>query len=109
MDQSTRRDFLKDFGFGAAAFPAVVGAGIPSQMASRPGSSGGKTSGPSNIMAIAANPGDGFFAMGTPVALATHLGGQGVFLSLSLGEKGSATARPLLPVGRPLSPLLRPA
>lgn len=45
-------------------------------------------------MAIAAHPGDAFFAMGAPVALATHLGGQGFFLSLSLGEKGSATIPP---------------
>lgn len=40
-------------------------------------------------MAIAAHPGDVFFAMGAPVALATHFGGQGALLSLSLGEKGS--------------------
>lgn len=46
------------------------------------------------VMAIAAHPGDAFFAMGAPVAVATHLGGQGFFLSLSLGEKGSATIPP---------------
>jgi len=40
-------------------------------------------------MAIAAHPGDVFFAMGAPVAVATHFGGQGALLSLSLGEKGS--------------------
>ena len=45
-------------------------------------------------MAIAAHPGDAFFAMGAPVAVQTQLGGQGVFLSLSLGEKGSATIPP---------------
>lgn len=45
-------------------------------------------------MAIAAHPGDAFFAMGAPVAVATHLGGQGFFVSLSLGEKGSATIPP---------------
>lgn len=45
----------------------------------------------SRVMAIAAHPGDAFFAMGAPVASATHLGGQGFFLSLSLGEKGSTT------------------
>jgi LmbE family N-acetylglucosaminyl deacetylase len=44
----------------------------------------------SSVMAIAAHPGDAFFAMGAPVAVATHFGGQGLLLSLSLGEKGSA-------------------
>jgi LmbE family N-acetylglucosaminyl deacetylase len=42
-------------------------------------------------MAIAAHPGDGFFAMGAPVALAAHQGGHGTFLSLSLGSRGSAS------------------
>lgn len=46
------------------------------------------------VMAIAAHPGDAFFAMGAPAAVATHLGGQGFFLSLSLGDKGSATIPP---------------
>jgi LmbE family N-acetylglucosaminyl deacetylase len=45
-------------------------------------------------MAIAAHPGDAFFAMGGAVALQVHLGGQGVFLSLSLGERGSARIAP---------------
>jgi LmbE family N-acetylglucosaminyl deacetylase len=45
-------------------------------------------------MAIAAHPGDAFFAMGAAVALQVHLGGQGVFVSLSLGEKGSARIAP---------------
>jgi LmbE family N-acetylglucosaminyl deacetylase len=45
-------------------------------------------------MAIAAHPGDAFFAMGAAVALQIHLGGQGVFLSLSLGERGSARIAP---------------
>lgn len=58
------------------------------------GNSASAVSRPSNIMAIAAHPGDGFFAMGTAVALQIHLGGQGVFLSLSLGEKGSAAISP---------------
>jgi LmbE family N-acetylglucosaminyl deacetylase len=42
-------------------------------------------------MAIAAHPGDGFFAMGAPVALAAHQGGHGTFLSLSLGSRGSTS------------------
>jgi N-acetylglucosamine malate deacetylase 1 len=46
-------------------------------------------------MAIAAHPGDAFFAMGLPVALHVHLGGRGIFLSLSLGEKGSSTIPPV--------------
>lgn len=65
-------------------------------MPGRPSAGGGEEeiSEPFNIMAISAHPGDGFFAMGNPVALATHLGGKGFFLSLSLGEKGSATIPP---------------
>jgi N-acetylglucosamine malate deacetylase 1 len=42
-----------------------------------------------NVMAIAAHPGDAFFAMGAPVAVAMHLGGQAALLSISLGERGS--------------------
>ncbi len=48
-----------------------------------------------NVMAIAAHPGDAFFAMGGPVAIATHYGGRGYLLSLSPGEKGSAKIPPL--------------
>ncbi|HZY62168.1 MAG TPA: PIG-L family deacetylase [Edaphobacter sp.] len=47
-----------------------------------------------NVMAIAAHPGDAFFAMGAPVAIATHYGGGGSLLSLSLGEKGSTAIPP---------------
>ena len=45
-------------------------------------------------MAIAAHPGDAFFAMGAAVALQVQRGGEGVFLSLSLGERGSARIAP---------------
>ncbi len=45
---------------------------------------------PSNILAIAAHPGDGMFTMGAPVAQHIRNGGTGVFVSLSLGERGSA-------------------
>ncbi|MGH9451579.1 MAG: PIG-L deacetylase family protein [Terriglobia bacterium] len=93
MDSPTRRNFLKDLGFGAAAV-SVPGAQAK-QMPGRP-SSGATPEGASAaaIMAIAAHPGDAFFAMGAPVALQAHLGGQGVFLSLTLGEKGSAVIPP---------------
>lgn len=42
-------------------------------------------------MAIAAHPGDAFFAMGAAVALEVSRGGEGTFFSLSLGERGSAS------------------
>jgi len=42
-------------------------------------------------MAIAAHPGDGMFTMGAALAQQIHEGGKGVFLSLSLGERGSNT------------------
>lgn len=45
-------------------------------------------------MAIAAHPGDALFTMGAAVARQIHDGGTGVFLSLSLGEKGHPTIPP---------------
>jgi len=44
---------------------------------------------PGKIMAIAAHPGDGLFTMGATVAQQIARGGAGVFLSLSLGERGA--------------------
>ena len=48
----------------------------------------------STIMAIAAHPGDGFFTMGATVAQHIRNGGRGVFLSLSLGERGHPSLSP---------------
>lgn len=48
----------------------------------------------STIMAIAAHPGDAVFTMGATVAQHIQNGGRGIFLSLSLGERGH---RSLLP------------
>jgi LmbE family N-acetylglucosaminyl deacetylase len=48
----------------------------------------------STIMAIAAHPGDALFTMGATVAQHIRDGGEGVFLSLSMGEKGSPTISP---------------
>jgi N-acetylglucosamine malate deacetylase 1 len=83
-------------GAGVAALSMgteVLGA---SQLPGQPptGKSGARDKELPNVMAIAAHPGDAFFAMGAPVAVATHAGGQGSFLSLSLGEKGSSTIPP---------------
>jgi LmbE family N-acetylglucosaminyl deacetylase len=96
MDHSTRRSFLKDLSLGTAAFSSAGEQQGPGAMPGRP-SSGGfetKSSAPANAMAIAAHPGDAFFAMGAPAALSVELGGHGVFLSLSLGERGSSTVAP---------------
>jgi LmbE family N-acetylglucosaminyl deacetylase len=41
------------------------------------------------LMAIAAHPGDAVFTMGAAVAQHIASGGKGVFLSLTLGEKGA--------------------
>lgn len=43
----------------------------------------------SKVMAIAAHPGDALFTMGAPVAKSVLDGGAGVFVSLTLGEKGN--------------------
>lgn len=48
----------------------------------------------STILAIAAHPGDAFFTMGAAVAQHITNGGRGVFLSLSLGERGHKTIPP---------------
>jgi N-acetylglucosamine malate deacetylase 1 len=79
---------------GASIAALTVGEDLlkASQMPGRPSTGSGEHSAKvSNIMAIAAHPGDAFFAMGAPVAVTTHFGGQGSLLSLSLGEKGSST------------------
>ena len=96
MPDSTRREVLKQMGAGVAASLLGSQALQASRMPGRP-ASGSASVGDhkaSNIMSIAAHPGDAFFAMGAPVALAVHQGAQGSLLSLSLGEKGSATIPP---------------
>ena len=65
---------------------------LPGQLSN--GAPGTRGRAAASVMAIAAHPGDAFFAMGAPVAMATHLGAQGFFLSLSLGEMGSSTISP---------------
>lgn len=96
MENPNRRNFLKDLGLGTTAFSLAAEGTQAGQMPGRPlaANLGAEASGPSDIMAIAAHPGDVFFAMGAAVALQVHLGGQGIFLSLSLGEKGSSTIAP---------------
>jgi LmbE family N-acetylglucosaminyl deacetylase len=46
------------------------------------------------IMSIAAHPGDALFTMGATVAQHIRNGGSGVFLNLSLGERGHPTIPP---------------
>ncbi|MGH9470190.1 MAG: PIG-L deacetylase family protein [Terriglobia bacterium] len=107
MDHSTRRDFVKGVGLGAAglSLPALAAppdsqtappaSGVqPQTMPGRPPAAGVGAAGPARVMSIAAHPGDAFFAMGLPIALAVLQGGHGMFLSLSLGEKGSASIPP---------------
>jgi N-acetylglucosamine malate deacetylase 1 len=93
MKDPTRRNFLRDLGVGAAAL-SVPGASDAQQMPGRPSSGSAEISASSTLMSIAAHPGDTFFAMGAPIAQHVHSGGHGVFLSLSLGERGSATIPP---------------
>jgi LmbE family N-acetylglucosaminyl deacetylase len=96
MNKPTRRNFLKDLGVGTAGFSLAAERARASQMPGRPrvGDEASKASRHSDIMAIAAHPGDAFFTMGAAVALQVHLGARGVFLSLSMGEKGSAAIAP---------------
>ena len=53
----------------------------------------------SKIMAIAGHPGDAIFTMGATVAQHIHNGGSGIFLSLSLGEKGAPKNIPVKEYG----------
>lgn len=93
IPSTTRRRFLTFASTGAVALsmePKFLDAKqLPGQPPSQ--NSNGQSRNFSNVMAIAAHPGDAFFAMGAPVAVATHLEGQGSLLSLTLGEKGSPT------------------
>jgi LmbE family N-acetylglucosaminyl deacetylase len=54
---------------------------------------------PGKIMAIAAHPGDALFTMGATVAQQIARGGAGVFLSLSLGERGAPKDIPVKQYG----------
>lgn len=88
----TRRDFLTMAGGSAVALSAKHELFNPGQLPGRPANatSGAQDRDFTNVLVIAAHPGDAFFAMGGPVAVATHMKGEGYFLSLSLGERGSA-------------------
>lgn len=88
----TRRDFLTIAGGSAVAISGGTELLAAGQV---PGHAQGATPNApqrefTSVMAIAAHPGDAFFAMGAPVTVATRAGGQGWLLSLSLGERGSA-------------------
>ncbi len=91
MSPTSRRSFLTLAGGSAVALSTgtefLDASQLPGQSPS--GTPGGQEKDFSNVMAIAAHPGDAFFAMGAPVAVAAHIGGQGSLVSLSLGEKGS--------------------
>jgi LmbE family N-acetylglucosaminyl deacetylase len=91
MSPTTRRGFLTWASGSAVALSTGTEFSntdqLPGQLAE--GTPGRQDREFSNVMAIAAHPGDAFFSMGAPVALACHYGGQGSLLSLSLGEKGS--------------------
>ena len=95
MRDFTRRDFCRCLAAGTGAAATIAGQ-QDDPMPGRPPSSerSGSPGRGENIMAIAAHPGDGFFAMGATVAVEVSLGGQGVFVSLSPGERGSAKIAP---------------
>jgi LmbE family N-acetylglucosaminyl deacetylase len=83
-------------GASAAALSMGTRALHASQMPGRPSTAAteSRANQSSNVMAIAAHPGDAFFAMGAPVAVAAQSGAKGYLLSLTLGEKGSLTIPP---------------
>jgi N-acetylglucosamine malate deacetylase 1 len=85
----TRRDFLTMTGSGALALSTGNEFFGFSQLPGRPPKTLSQEQDFSSVLAVAAHPGDAFFAMGAPVALAAREKGEGYFLSLSLGERGS--------------------
>ncbi|MGH9587865.1 MAG: PIG-L deacetylase family protein [Acidobacteriaceae bacterium] len=91
MADTTRRSILKMAGASVAAL-SLGGETLNATSSHGAPEKEGKTA--PRVMAIAAHPGDAFFVMGAPVAVATHSGGQGFLVSLSLGEKGSTTISP---------------
>jgi len=92
MSPSSRRSFLTLAGASAVALSKTEFLHARQLPGQSPGASAsGHEKDFSSVMAIAAHPGDAFFAMGAPVAVAAHSGGQGFLLSLSLGEKGSSS------------------
>jgi LmbE family N-acetylglucosaminyl deacetylase len=96
MSNATRRNVIKSAGAGMAAMFMGAEMSHATQLPGQPASSdpAHAKDRPANVMAIAGHAGDAFFAMGAPVAVATHSGGQGSLLSLSLGEKGSPVIPP---------------
>jgi N-acetylglucosamine malate deacetylase 1 len=89
----TRRDFLTLTTATAITFSTKQN--LPAQLPGRPATGTAPEDHDfSSVLSIAAHPGDAFFAMGAPVAVATHSKGQGAFFSLSLGERGSASVPP---------------
>lgn len=96
MADTTRRSVLKMAGASVAALSLGGEALSASQLPGQPGvcAPEAQSKAAPRVMAIAAHPGDTFFVMGAPVAVATHSGGSGFVLSLSLGEKGSADIPP---------------
>jgi N-acetylglucosamine malate deacetylase 1 len=93
MSFTSRRNFLALTSASAIGLSKSTeflhAAQLPGQPPSTP--AGAQDKDFSNVMAIAAHPGDAFFAMGAPVAVAAHNGGQASLLSLSLGERGSSS------------------
>ena len=96
MSSTTRRSILKMAGASAAALSMGTRALPASELPGRSSAevTGSQVAKSSDVMAIAAHPGDTFFAMGAPVAMAAQSGAKGFLLSLTLGEKGSLTIPP---------------
>jgi LmbE family N-acetylglucosaminyl deacetylase len=92
----SRRKFLQEVGLGTAGFTFAAQTGRPEQVPGRPAarSIDAQLHQPARAMAIAAHPGDAFFAMGSSIALQAQLGAASVFLSLTLGERGSPSMAP---------------
>ena len=74
-----RRSFAQSVG-GAVALSAFARSSVLGESSSEV---------PGKIMAITAHPGDGLFTMGAALAQQINLGGKGVLLNLSMGEKGA--------------------
>ena len=74
---------------------SVGSAAILSAIPHSPWAQNSESLGRGKVMAIAAHPGDGLFTMGAVVAQQIARGGAGLFLSISLGERGAPKDIPI--------------
>jgi LmbE family N-acetylglucosaminyl deacetylase len=85
---------LKELGMGAAAISMGTGSARPADPAAEGSASKAQNPTSGTVMAIAAHPGDALFTMGAAVSRQISVGGKGIFLNLTHGERGNPSIAP---------------